>query len=200
MNESHASVHDITALIEAGRRDPAARERLFERVYGELHRIARRARHAGRDGDTMQPTVLVNEAFLLFERNFPLPPKDQTESRETFYRTVAQAMRLILRDTWRQKQAAKRGGSRNVVALGDHDPGEQAQSLDGADFLALDAALNGLEAYNRRWFDVVMHRFFAGRSLEETAELLGVGLTTVKGDWKLARAWLRREVAGGEDA
>ncbi len=78
------------------------------------------------------------------------------------------------------------------------EPPNRAASgaFDPEDFLALDEALQRLERYNKRWCDVVMHRYFAGRTIEETADMLDVGVTTVKADWRLARAWLRRQMEG----
>jgi len=187
---------EITLLIEQTRPgDTDAQLRLFHLVYEELIRIAHRQQQAGRDGETMQPTVLANEAYLLLMRNIPAPPQGEKENRRTFFRTAALAMRAILRDYWRRKNASKRGGEQPPVALGDLDA-VAPQGRDRVDFLALDAALNELESYNRRWYDVVMHRYFGGRTIEETAELLGIAPATVKSDWSFARAWLRRALDG----
>jgi len=192
---------EITVLIDASRDgDAEARDRLFSVVYDELRQIARRSRYVGREGQTMQPTALANEAYIFFEKHFPVPPKDQRESRETFFRTVALAMRTILRDYWRSKHAAKRGGDEQPVALGDHDPAdEQPDEFGGVDFLDLDEALHKLEGRNGRWFSVVMHRYFGGRTIAETAELMGIAPATVKSDWQLARAWLRLKLGLGDE-
>lgn len=202
--------HDanLTLLIESSRKgDRDASGRLFALIYDELKVIARRSRYAGGHGETMQPTALANEAYMVFERRFPIPPSGERESRETFFRTVALAMRTILRDHWRRKNAEKRGGGDKPVALGAHDPAARGTpgsdgdgEMDQLDFLSLDAALDALEQYNERWCDVVMHRYFAGRSIEETAELMGVGVTTIKSDWQLAKAWLRREMEGSGES
>ena len=188
---------NLTMLIVASRAgDTTARERLFELVYEELRQIARRSRFAGADGDTLQPTALANEAYLLFHDRFPCAPCDDRENRETFFRTVALAMRTILRDYWRKKNAAKRGGGAQPFRFDRGDPPDPScdNEFKSIDFLQLDEAIDRLRLYNERWHDVVMHRYFAGRTIEETAGLMGIGTTAVKTEWRLARAWLRREL------
>ncbi len=192
---------NLTALIQASRQGEAgARDRLFTIVYDELRSMAQHAWHVGRYGDTMQPTALANEAYLFFEKHFPVPPKEEPENRETFFRTIALAMRAILKDYWRSKKAAKRGGGERPRHLSSVDVPEPAENeFSDVDFLELDEALHRLEGRNGRWFSVVMHRYFGGRSIEETAELLNISPATVKSDWQLARAWLRRKLgAEGE--
>jgi RNA polymerase sigma factor (TIGR02999 family) len=198
------TAENVTVLIQAARDgDAAARDRLYSLIYDELRHIAARLRRgAGRAG-SLHPTLLANEAFLLLERRFPAPPRNQPESRATFFRSVALAMREILRDHCRRQKALKRGGFSPAVALHAQATITSAPpvSSDGAgavDLLALSEAMANLERYNRRWFDVVSYRYFAARTIEETAELLGVGVTTVKSDWALARAWLHREIMGRE--
>ncbi|MEM7228851.1 MAG: ECF-type sigma factor [Planctomycetota bacterium] len=191
---------DFSTLIAQARDgDAEAGERLFAEVYDQLRQIARRSRFVGKDGETMQPTVLVNEAFLSLGKRWPMPPDNEPDNRATFFRTVALAMRTILREHWRSKQALKRGGGEQPLALDEQlTPDHGGEALDRADYLALDSAMDKLERYNHRWHDVVLHRYFAGRTNEETATMLGVGLTTVKTDWQLARAWLHREIMGTE--
>jgi len=193
--------HDVTVLVQASRAgDAQARDRLFTLVYEELRELAGRAWHVGKFGHTMQPTALANEAYLFFERRFPVPAPDQRENRETFYRTVALAMRAILKDYWRGKRAAKRGGGEKPVALGDIDVAESPDAaFADVDFLDLDEALRHLEGRNERWFGVVMHRYFGGRTIEETGELMGLSPATVKTDWQLARAWLHQRLNGAEE-
>lgn len=188
----------LTTLIEAARSgDPVARDRLFAAVYDELLAIARRSRFVGRPGQTMQPTVLVNEAYLQLAKRFAVPERGDRPGREAFFAAVALAMRTILRDYWRAKTAEKRGGGAAPLALDEGDrPAPGAEEFDSADFLALDEAMDQLSDYNQRWYRIVMHRYFAARTLEETADLLDVGLSTVKADWRLARAWLHRAIGG----
>ena len=192
--------HEVTRLIHVAREgDAAAKNRLFELVYSELQAIARRRPGVGKPGDTMQATALVNEAYLFFEKHFPIPPRNERENRETFFCTVALAMRAILKDYWRAKRSKKRGGDEEIVAYAGQEPArDELREFDQVDFLALDEAMNRLEGRSARWFGVVMHRYFAGRSVEETAELMGISPATVKSDWALARAWLHRFLGGGE--
>lgn len=188
---------DLTTLIEASRAgDAQARDQLFSLVYEDLRQIARRQLYVGRPGDTMQATALANEAYLEISRRFPSAPLNVSEGRATFFRTVALAMRTLLRDEWLRKKTQKRGGGKLPVSLGALDlpapPSDGSQ--DRADFLAVDDAMSELEHYNPRWYEVVMYRHFAGRSIEQTAELMGVGTTTVKKYQKLGEAWLRRRL------
>ena len=191
------SDHVTTLVVAARSGDREAKDDLFRLIYDELRAIAHRTPLVGRDGETMQPTVLANEAYLQFVRRIPPPPADEPDSRAAFFRTVALAMRTILRDHWRKKTARKRGGHEQPIALGAIDPTAVLErSFATTDFLALDEAMDKLERYNPRWFDVVMHKCFAGRGNEETSALMGVGVTSIKKDWRLARAWLKREIEG----
>jgi RNA polymerase sigma factor (TIGR02999 family) len=189
----------LTTLVEAARGgDSAARDLLFAAVYEELLAIARRSRFVGRAGQTLQPTALVNEAYLQLSRRFAVPEHEDRSGREVFFTSVAFAMRKILSDHWRAKTAEKRGGGAPQLRFQEGDaPGIGTDELDPVDFVALDAALDRLAQYNPRWHQIVMHRYFAARTLEETAELLDLAVSTVKVDWQLARAWLLRAVGGG---
>ncbi len=186
-------------LIQATREGhPDAKRELFGRLYDELRRIARCKVGWRAYGHTMQATALANEAYIFFEKHFPVPPKDEPENREAFFRMVALAMRAILKDHWRRKRARKRGGGTPPLTLGEHEPiAADAADFERFDFLDLDEALDRLEQRNGRWFSVVMHRYFGGRSIEDTAELMNISPATVKKDWQLAKGWLRRELAGG---
>ena len=190
---------DLTMLIEASSAgDRQAQSELFTIVHDELRRIARRCRHVGAPGETLQATALVNEAYIELSRRMALARLESASVREAFYTTVARAMRTILRDYWRSRIAAKRGGGARVGSLPEGEgPGGTPSGFDAADFLALDESLQHLETFNPRWFQVVMHRYFAGREIEETAELMNISASTVKSDWQLARAWLRREMGIG---
>ena len=192
--------HPITALIKNSRDgNREAKDRLFGLVYDELRRIAGRRRGVGQPGHTMQPTALVSEAYIFFEKHFPVPPVGERENRETFFRAVALAMRAILKDYWRSKRALKRGGGEEIVSLPEQElPDDSAREFDQVDFLGLDEALNRLEGRNARWFSVVLHRYFGGRTIEETAQLMGVAPATVKSDWQLARAWLHKKLGESE--
>lgn len=190
---------ELTQLIGACRRGEAgADDALFGRIYDELRAMARSVPHVGAPGETLQPTALVHEVVLELQRRFPEAPRGVPENRATFFRTVALAMRTILRDQWRAELAAKRrapGERKSLTALSS-GVGAHVSDLDAVDFLALDEALDELEHLQPRWHAVVMHRYFAERTAEETAELLGIGMTTVKSDWTLARAWLAERLGG----
>jgi RNA polymerase sigma factor (TIGR02999 family) len=188
----------LTILIDAARDgDTAARDRLFAAVYGELLAIARRSRFVGRPGQTLQPTALVNEAYLQLSRRFAVPDRGDRSGREVFFSAVALAMRSILRDHWRSTTTERRGGgARRMLLLEGDEAAADGGASDPTDFLALDDALRRLEAYNPRWYRIVMHRYLAARTLEETAELMDLGVSTLKVEWQLARAWLRRALGG----
>ncbi len=189
----------LTELIDAARRGGhAEQEELFRAIYDELREMARRIPNVGRDGDTVQATVLAHETFLQFQRRFPAPPSLIPESRATFFRTVALAMRTILRDHWRAKTAAKRGGKSRPGSLPEEAILPGRDDPEAAAFIALDDALRRLEAHDERWYDIAMQRFFIGRSIKETADTLGLARSTVAADWKEARRWLRREIAGDD--
>ena len=182
---------NLTLLLRAVRDgDAAARDRLFALTYEDLRRIAASVRFVGRSGDTFQATALVNEAFLHFCRGIK---DNDSAGRAEFFRAVAMAMRTILRDHWRYKNRQRRspGPARAVDANDVADPDTVGDDLD---LEALDQVMDRLEKYNRRWYDVVMARFYAARTIEETADALGLSITTVKSDWQLARGWLRREL------
>lgn len=177
------------------------RDALFGAIYDELRRVAGSIPRVGRAGETMQATALTHELWLEFARRFPDAPRVVGENRATFFRSVALAMRTILRDHHRKRLASKRGGERRRVDLDDASDaaGAERESLD---FLELDGALDALEQHNPRWHNVVLHRFFGGRTIGETARILGIADSTVIADWKIARAWLRaraRDRAGPSD-
>lgn len=188
----------VTRLVESARDGgQPERSRLYNVVYEELKLIARGVYGVGGPGETLQPTVLTAELFLEFERRFPEPPRELTESRRTFFRAVALAMRTIVRDHARAKSAAKRGGGQRKFALMESVTAQPARTgSDHDNMLALDDALGELERFNERWAEVVLHRFFAGRSIQQTAELMGRAESSVSRDWALAKAWLERYLEG----
>ncbi len=190
-----AEHEDLTVLLHESAADtPGARDRLFTLVYEDLRRIARNRRGVGAAGETMQPTVLANEAVAEMLRRMESPGGFPLSSRSEFFGAVALAMRSILKDHRRARLAAKRGGGVVAVALRDEESSRDETPFGAVDLLALDEAMDRLERYDERWHRVVMFRFYAGRTIEETAELLGSGVTTVKSDWRGARAWLAREL------
>lgn len=181
---------DVTRLLADCRAgDPAALDRLLPLLYDELRSLAKSYLGRERGGHTLEPTALVHEAFLKLvgerERNW--------RNRSHFFALAAQAMRRVLMNHAEKKKSAKRGGGARRVTL------FEAASLfeeDAADLLALDEALRRLAAFDEAKSRLVELRFFGGLTTEETASVLGVSARTVERDWRLARAWLRKEVEG----
>jgi RNA polymerase sigma-70 factor (ECF subfamily) len=180
---------DITELIADVRQgNGAAAEDLFRRVYQELRQLAGYYMRNERPDHTLQPTALVHEAYLrlIDQRNLP------GESRAHFFGVAANVMRRILIDHARAHRANKRGGREVKVPLDD----APAMALDDPEYLLeVDQALERLAALDPRQARVVELRFFGGLSVEETAEIVGVTPRTVDRDWKIARGWLRRQLA-----
>lgn len=171
----------------------ASRDALDARVaelYAELRRIAAAALAGQRGLHTLQPTALVNEAWLRLARS----PRIETGNRREFLGLAARAMRHILIDHARGKQRLKRGGE---VLLLTWDPATTpAMAGDPVDVLAFDAALDKLATLDPRQVEIVELRFLAGLSVEEVAEVLGLSTATVKRDAAMARAWILRELEG----
>jgi RNA polymerase sigma factor (TIGR02999 family) len=180
---------DVTQALQAlSAGDRAALDRLLPRVYAELHRIAERALRRERPEHTLNPTGLVHEAYLrLVELD-----RVNWQGRAHFFAACAGEMRRILIDHARARGAAKRGGGANPVPIDDV---VLAATDRPAELLALDEALGELERLSPRQARVVECRFFAGMSVEETAEALGLSPASVKRDWTVARAWLNRALA-----
>ncbi|HLL14422.1 MAG TPA: sigma-70 family RNA polymerase sigma factor [Pyrinomonadaceae bacterium] len=185
------SKQEITGLLaDWGRGDRAALDKLTPLVYAELRRIARRQMSRERGDHTLQATALVNEAFIRIsgQENF------SWQDRAHFYAVCAQVMRHILIDHARANARDKRGGGAIHVSLD-----EAAVLADGqaTDFLALDEALRALEAFDPQKGRIVELRYFAGLGIEETAEVLRISPTTVRREWRRAKAWLYRALAEG---
>jgi RNA polymerase sigma-70 factor, ECF subfamily len=181
---------EVTRLLEqASTGDAAARAALFDVLYHELRRLAESAMRAERAGHTLQPTALVHEAFLRLSRN-----QGGFESRAHFLGVAAGAMRRVLVDHARGRNAQKRGSGTTLVTVTDLDELPQLAPED-VDLLVLDDALSRLAALDARQGQIVELRFFGGLSVEETAALVGVSERTVKREWQVSRAWLRREMA-----
>ncbi len=185
---SESGAPEITQLlraIEGG--DRAASDRLFERVYDELRRIARRQLRVAPSADTLSTTALVHEAYLKLSGS----ARWSTRDRFHFYALTAQAMRQVLIDHARKRTRQKRGGRAIALNLEEVElpVAERAEEL-----VALDAALAKLEGADPELARLVEWRFFGGLSVEEIAELLAVSDRTVKRHWRLARAFLFREL------
>lgn len=170
---------------------PETKQQLDELVsvtYEELRRIAARVR--GDDpAQTLNPTALVNEAYLKLSASLQVVPASQLH----FKRIAARAMRQVLVEAARRRHALKRGGDRQLVTLDDGAPAP-ARS---ADLIALDEALDALEQLNPRQARLVEYRFFGGLDAAETAALLGISESTALRDWRAARAWLAQRLGEG---
>jgi len=181
--------HDITALLlewKGGNNE--ALERLTPLIYQELRRIAQRYMAAEQPGHTLQPSALVNEAFVkLIDAR-----RAGWENRAHFFATSAQVMRHILVDFARRRQYQKRGAGAVQVELTENLIAAEDRTKD---LVALDDALRALAALNPRVSQVVELRYFGGLTEEETAEALHISSDTVLRDWKFAKAWLHRELS-----
>ncbi len=179
---------DVTALLVAwGNGDESALGRLIPIVHDELYRIARACMAGERGAHTLQATALVNEAYLRLVRTQGV----NWQSRVHFLSMAARVMRRILVDFARSKQYLKRGGGAVDVSL---DPDVALSSEPGRDLVALDDALEALATVDERKSRVIEMRFFGGLSVDETAEALQVSPETVMRDWKMAKAWLLRQL------
>jgi RNA polymerase sigma factor (TIGR02999 family) len=178
---------DVTRLLEAaGGGDRQALESLYEQVYGELRQMAASGMRREGGAHTLQPTALVNEAFLRLA-----PGSGAWENRRHFFGAAAQAMRRILVDHARHKHADKRGAGLERITLADLDVSAPEADLD---VLAVNEALDRLAEEEPRLAEMVNLRFFAGMSIEDTARALELSPATVKRDWVFARAWLCEQI------
>ena len=191
MNE----VTRVLSAIEAG--DPQAAEQLLPLVYDELRRLAARRLAGEGPGHTLQPTALVHEAYL---KLVGADPQQPWNGRGHFFAAAAEAMRRILIDHARRKHRARRGGRMKRVELEDLDDFELvAGGGDADELLALDEALARLAAADPRRAELVRLRYFAGLTLEQAAELLGISRATADRHWAFARAWLYDALTRGHE-
>ena len=185
---------EITALLKAwGSGDAAALDQLAPLVYDELRRLARRYMRNERAGNTLQTTALVNEAYLRLVDAKRVGWQDRVH----FFAVSAQMMRRILVDAARARGSAKRGGQVKRVnhsAAFNLDEIPDVSTGRDRELVAIDDALNTLAEMDPRKARVIELRFFGGLSVEETAEVLKISPQSVMRDWKLAKAWLTREL------
>jgi RNA polymerase sigma factor (TIGR02999 family) len=187
---------EITVLLKAwSNGDPTALDLLTPTVYDELHRLARHYMRNERAGNTLQTTALVNEAYLRLVNAKSVGWQD----RAHFFAVSAQIMRRILVGAARARGSVKRGGHVKRI---DHstvnlDEIPDVSSEREAELVAIDDALNTLAEIAPRKARVIELRFFGGLSVEETAEVLKISPQSVMRDWKLAKAWLMRELSSG---
>lgn len=181
------NVSGVLAEIAAGEDD--ATERLMPLVYDQMRQIAQRLLRHESPGHTLQPTALVNEAFLRLAGKNNIDWQGKTH----FFAIGAKVMRRILVDHARGKRAQKRGGEQCRIPLSDE---LCVSNRNDEDVLAIEEALEKLEDLDARQAKVVELRFYGGLTVEEVAEALGVSKRTIESDWTMVRAWLRRELSG----
>ena len=188
---SAPATHDVTHLLhQLQQKAPDAEDLLLRRVYQELHRIAERYMRQERSDHTLQPTLLVDEAYLRLVDQHGV----SWQNRAHFFAIAAQAMRRILVDHARRRRAARRQGGQRVTLRTEIPVSGAAPLLD---LIALDDALTRLASLDARQARVVELRFFGGLDVPQTAEALDVSPATVKRDWVFAKAWLQRELTEG---
>jgi RNA polymerase sigma-70 factor (ECF subfamily) len=180
-------VSSVLAEIAAGEDD--ATERLMPLVYDQMRQIAQRLLRHESPGHTLQPTALVNEAFLRLAGKNNIDWQGKTH----FFAIGAKVMRRVLVDHARGKRAQKRGGEQCRIPLSDE---LCVSNRNDEDVLAIEEALEKLEDLDARQAKVVELRFYGGLTVEEVAEALGVSKRTIESDWTMVRAWLRRELSG----
>jgi RNA polymerase sigma factor (TIGR02999 family) len=180
--------NDLTSYVIGGStHDKAALDALLPAVYGELHALAERYLRIERPDHTLQPTALVHEAYIRLSAQRHVDWCDRAQ----FFGVAAQMMRRILVNHAEARNSAKRGGKVTRVTLDESVSWSGEQALD---LVELDESLTALAAFDPRQARVVELRFFAGLGIEETAEVLGISPATVKREWSVAKAWLRREL------
>jgi RNA polymerase sigma factor (TIGR02999 family) len=192
-----SDVTRILSAIEEG--DPQAASQLLPLVYDELRRLAAQKLAHEKPGQTLEATALVHEAYLrLVGSGDAAAPREQRwQGRQHFFAAAAEAMRHILVDNARRKRRAKHGGAWQRLALDDD---LQAPPTAAGDLLALDEALTRLAAQDPEAAAVVQLRYFAGLSVEEAAQSLGISRASAYRHWNFARAWLLLELSGGDSA
>lgn len=179
--------HTITQLLQRPG-EPANTDELLHVVYEELRRLAASQLARESSGQTLQPTALVHEAYLRLVGDADL----QWDNRGHFFAAAARSMRQILINRALQKKAVKHGGELRRVEL--VEPTAETE-MDPDRFLALNEALERLESQDSRKSQIVMLRYFAGLSIDETAQSLGISPATVKREWQFARTWLYKEMS-----
>jgi len=185
---SELSVNVTRLLSRLGEGEQQALDKLFPAVYGELRRIAHVQRY-GESSETLNTTALVHEAYFKLVDHNEVDWRDRTH----FFAVAARAMRQVLVDHARKRSAKKRGGKTPNLSLEDAPPAKGTDHYDDT-LLVLEEALQKLEEMDERQGKVVECRFFAGLTVEETAQALDVSPSTVKRDWRTAKAWLYREM------
>ena len=185
-----SEVTQILGQIESG--DPAAAEQLLPLVYAELRKLAAQRLAQEKPGQTLQATALVHEAYI---RLVGSETQQSWDSRGHFFSAAAEAMRRILVDRARKKSRFRHGGGRRRQEFNEADVAAPRVSED---VLALDEALERLAHKNHTQAELVKLRYFGGLTLEQTAQILGISMTTADRCWAYARAWLHQEIIKGD--
>jgi len=186
MSPNGTDITDCLRQVREGQKDAA--DRLVPLVYRELKKVAVSSMRSEKPGGTLQPTALVNEAFIRLLGNQNI----DWQNRAHFFGMAAGLMRRIIIASARRRRAAKRGGGVAMVELSDLAPAQGATSME--DILSVDECLQRLAAIDERQAKLVELRFFGGLTVEEIAEVAGVSAPTVKRELQSAKAWLRREM------
>lgn len=166
--------------------EPKSLSEFIQEAYGELHRMAQLQFNGEQPGNTLQPTALVHETFIRLMRTGP----KKYVNRAQFFSCAAKTMRRVLLDAGRRRHAAKRGGRLERVPLEDLE----LHAPEPPNYTAIDAALTRLNRFDQKLAKIVELRIFARLTARETAELLGMGQSTVRKRWSLAEAWFKREI------
>ncbi len=188
---SVSSLSTVELIERTGQGDRAAAASLFERIYADLHQMAGRLMRRERRDHALQTTGLVHEAFVRLAGLNRVSPQGKTH----FLALSSHVMRQILVDHARKRLRLKRGGDRQRLRF---DAGDVLSRGRSSDVLAVEDALNRLSELDPRQAQIVEMRFFGGMTVEEVAVALGVSKRTVEADWTMAKAWLRRELAGDD--
>lgn len=184
-----ANTDDVTGWIRDWQDgDCAARDRVFTRLYGELKRLASTVLRSESGHDTLQPTALLNDALIKLTLAKSAPA---AEDRQHFACIVARAMRQVLIDRARRKLAEKRGAGEAPLSLEGQDVALESSPVE---LLALDSALSALARFDLRAASVVELRVFAGLTIDETAQALGIHPSAVNREWAHASAWLKQQL------
>ncbi len=190
MSDASRDVSFILERLRSG--DDGARDRLFSVVYEELRTLARAKMAKEPAGGTLQATALVNEAYLRLVDGSEVDA--HWENLRHFFGAAAEAMRRILIDRARRRETVKHGGGRKRVPLAEDLVASEEPSLE---LLAVNEALERLEAVDSKAAEVVKYRYFLGLTVPETAECLGIARRTVHAKWSAARAWIRTALSDG---
>lgn len=190
MEESTQNTRQITQMLKQwSEGNQQVLDELMPLVYEELRRQAARYLRRERDGHTLQPTALINEAYLkLIEQK-----NVDWQNRSHFFAIAAQSMRRILVDYARERHREKRGGAAENLPI--EEAAFVVSDEKSVDLVALDEALTRLARFDERQARVVELRYFSGLSIDETAEVLGVSNVTVRRDWNMAKAWLHGQIS-----